>query len=181
MDLKKRKLNRLKGFDYSTSALYFITICVHNRICNFGEIVNCEMTNSEAGQIVLQQWEWLQNRYDYIFSHSFVLMPNHIHAILEITNENVGTGRDLSDQNEILNQRTGRDLSLQYKKIKPISEIIGAFKTTTSKKIHESGIVDFRWQRSFHDHIIRNKESYDSIYAYIMTNPQNWKKDVFYI
>ena len=139
------------------------------------------MTYNVVGQIVLQQWEWLQNRYDYVLSHSFVLMPNHIHAILEITNENVGTGRDLSNQNEILDQRTGLDLSLQNKKIKSISEIIGAFKTTSSKKIHEYGVVDFRWQRSFHDHIIRNKESYDSIYAYIMSNPQNWKKDVLYI
>lgn len=154
---------------------------MQNRICSFGEIINSEMTYNVVGQIVLQQWEWLQNRYDYVLSHSFVLMPNHIHAILEITNENVGTGRDLSNQNEILDQRTGLDLSLQNKKIKSISEIIGAFKTTSSKKIHEYGVVDFRWQRSFHDHIIRNKESYDSIYAYIMSNPQNWKKDVLYI
>lgn len=106
-------------------------------------------------------------------------MPNHIHSILEITNENVGTGRDLSFQNDIPNSGTGLDLSLQEEKIKSLSEIIGAFKTTTSKKIHEYGLGEFKWQRSFHDHIIRNLESYNTILHYINTNPQNWDEDVF--
>lgn len=54
MEYKNRKLNRLNGFDYSSNAIYFITICVHNRICSFGNIVNCEMINNDVGKIALQ-------------------------------------------------------------------------------------------------------------------------------
>jgi putative transposase len=179
MENKNRKLNRLKGFDYKSSSLYFITICVQNRICSFGEIVNGEMVYNDIGQIILHQWDWLLKRYDYLLSHAFVLMPNHVHSVIQITSKNVGTGRDLSNLKNIPNSGTGRDLSLQEQKIKSLSEIIGAFKTTTSKKVHEFGLVEFKWQRSFHDHIIRNLESYNTIIHYIKTNPKNWDKDVF--
>lgn len=56
---------------------------------------------------------------------------------------------------------------------------MGAYKTTTSKKIHLMGHNCVVWQRSFHDHIIRNTTYYDKIYAYIMTNPESWTNDVF--
>jgi REP element-mobilizing transposase RayT len=91
-----------------------------------------------------------------------VQMPNHIHGILEINRDFI--------------VRTGRDLSVQ-KKIKSLSELMGAYKTTTSKKIHVMGYPDFAWQRSFHDHIIRNTTSYEKIYAYILNNPKHWEED----
>jgi hypothetical protein len=71
--------------------------------------------------------------------------------------------------------RTGHDLSLR--KIKSLSELIGAFKTTSSKLIHQNGLPEFRWQRSFYDHIIRNEKSLDNIIQYIRNNPKNWQSD----
>ena len=84
-------------------------------------------------------------------------MSNHIHGIL------------------IINKRTGLDLSLH--KIKSLSSLIGAFKTTSSKLIHQNGLSDFAWQRSFHDHIIRNDKSLNKIRKYIINNPATWDND----
>ena len=164
----------MAGYDYSRDALYFVTSCVHDRIHAFGFVKNGKMILNDYGQIAKQQWYWLKQQYPYVILHSFVVMPNHIHGIIEINRSVVpaGTGRDAVG--------TGRDLSLQRYKIKSLSELMGAYKTTVSKKIHMSGNPDFSWQRSFHDHIIRDHGEYKRISAYIRDNPQQWREDQFY-
>ena len=57
---------------------------------------------------------------------------------------------------------------------------MGAYKTTTSKKIHLLGNTEFAWQRSFHDHVIRNEQSFEKISEYIHNNPLNWNEDKFH-
>ena len=178
---------RLKEFDYSDDGLYYVTICVQDHIKCLGCIKNDKMELNDFGKIVNRQFEWMQNQYPYIKIAEYIVMPDHIHAIIEINrnfiNENGGTGRDLSLQNpRDLSLQNPRDLSLQQPnilgnpqqiKIKPLPELVGAFKTTSSKKIHESGFTDFRWQRSYHDRIIRNKIQYTRISEYIRKNPEN--------
>ena len=100
------------------------------------------------GEIADQQWYWLAEQYPYIVLHEFIVMPNHIHGIIEI-NCKAMAGK-------------GRDLSLPPK-IKSLSELMGAYKTTASKYIHLKGYAEFAWQRSFHDHIIRDEKSYKRI------------------
>jgi putative transposase len=181
---RNRKPNRLKDYNYSNENLYFVTVCVNDRINCFGDIDNKgKMQINDYGVVANNQWEWLCKQFPYTFSHAFVVMPNHVHGILEINRGIVGTGRDLSEQNNnINNERTGHDLSLQEipQKIKSISELIGAYKTTTSKQIHLLGYSDFKWQRSFHDHIIRNESSYQKIVDYIQENPQKWENDKYF-
>ncbi len=101
--IKNCKLNRLKGYDYSLDNLYFITSCIQDRICCLGKIINGEMHTNIFGKIAEQQWHWLAKQYPYIILHAFVVMPNHIHGIIEINRKNgmftpVGAGRDLSLQ-----------------------------------------------------------------------------------
>lgn len=190
--MKQRKSNRLKGYDYSKDNLYFVTSCVHDMICCFGDIVvvvgtgrdlslhEPYMNLNEYGKIADKQWYWLGEQYPYIVLHEFIVMPNHIHGIIEINrNAFVGTGRDLSRNNDD-RKRTGHDLSLPQPKIKSLSELMGAYKTTTSKKIHLAGYAEFAWQRSFHDHIIRDEKSYERISNYIINNPNSWDQDKFY-
>jgi REP element-mobilizing transposase RayT len=107
-----------------------------------------------------------------------VVMPNHVHLIIGINDciDIVGTG-------EPRPVGTGRDLSLRgndfiiINKIKPISQLIGAFKTSSSKLIHKCGLEEFFWQRSFHDHIIGDDNEYDRIVDYILSNPSKWDED----
>lgn len=203
--MKTRKPNRLKGFDYAQDNLYFVTSCVHKMVCCFGDVVGTDRdlsctdlpytdlsnTNlprtdppgnvnkniteprimlNESGKIADRQWHWLGEQYPYIILHEFIVMPNHMHGIIEIKRKIVRTGRYMA----------GRDLPLSLPKIKSLSEIIGAYKMTVSKQIHLSGYTDFSWQRSFHDHIIRDQKSYERISNYILKNPKTWYDDKFF-
>lgn len=181
--LHHRKPNRLHGFNYAQDRLYFITSCVHDRVCIFGEVIANQMILNECGMIADRQWYWLENQYPYVRVHTHIVMPNHVHAIIEINRDlfpNVRTGRDQSI----------RDLSLHSEsniKIKSLSELIGAYKTTSSKQIHLIQTPDgsypyqsFCWQRSFHDRIIRNQKEYERIVTYIDQNPLSWSQDEFY-
>ena len=161
--IRRRKSNRLKNFDYSSSGWYFVTICTQNRECLFGNVIDNKMVLNKYGEIVQDQWLWLEKQYKYVEFDAFHIMPNHFHGILIIVNETNRVG-------------TGLDLSLQKKRLS-LSNIIGAFKTTSSKHIHQIGLNTFRWQRSFYDHIIRNKYSLFRIRQYIRDNPKNWSDD----
>jgi len=81
-----RKRLRLKDHDYSGSYSYFVTICVQDRINGFGEIVNNKMIMNDYGNIANRQFEWLKNQYPYIGIPVWIVMPNHIHAIVRIYN-----------------------------------------------------------------------------------------------
>ena len=188
--MKNRKPNRMIGFDYSKDAIYFVTSCCQNRIHHFGEVINGEMKLNQYGHIAHNQILWLETQYPYVELHNFVVMPSHIHLLFEINRNKistVGTGCNTSsvrtgrDTSSVL---TGRDLSLQDSqlsppKIKSISSLMGAYKTTSSKQIHLLGNHNFNWQRSFHDHIVRDERRYNNIFNYINDNPARWKKDVF--
>ena len=154
----ENKPNRLREYDYSTSGYYFITACTKKRIHYFGEIINARMVLNKCGEIIYKQWIWLGKQYDYIALDSFVIMPDHIHGIIYI-DSSVGMGRD----------------PYLRRKTKSLSELIGAFKTTSSKKIHNQGFHQFQWQQSFYDHIIRNEESLNVIREYIIENPLRWQ------
>ena len=81
--IHNRRSIRLKGYDYSRQGLYYITICVQNRLCLFGEIVNGEMILNDAGQMVEQWYFELENKYPDKKCHDLIVMPNHIHCIIE--------------------------------------------------------------------------------------------------
>ena len=182
--MKNRKRNRLKGYDYSRDNLYFVTNCVKGMVCCLGEIVSVAertgrdlsvrasdldknnsssshkiMVLNDNGAIVRERLLWLAIQYPYVVLHNYVVMPNHVHAILEIDSSR------------------GEDRSI---KIKSLSSLFGAFKTTSSKLIHQAGFLDFLGHRSFHDHIIRTDKSYHNISSYIDQNPSKWGSDKFF-
>jgi len=223
--LKNRRSIRLKGYDYSQSGAYFITICLHNRIDLFGSIVIPEpvgaglvpalmdndihentygamepvfggaveqssgatigqksgitmgqasgaiigqaqglplregwkssplMRLNEIGRMVVDQWQALSNRFDGIGVHEFVLMPDHIHGIVEIER--------LDCQNKVT-----------------LADIVGAFKSLTThayiQGVHQVSWRAFEkrlWQRNYWEHIIRNEQEYQAIVQYIRDNP----------
>ena len=149
--MEHRKHNRLPGYDYSQAGYYFVTVCTCNHNEWLGKIENDQMVLNGYGKIVKKQLLWLQEQYNYVQLDEFKVMPDHLHGILII----VGGGRDRPLQ-----------------KIKSLSELISAFKTTSSKLIHMAGLKDFRWQRSFYDHIIRNEKELAEIQEYIVNNPK---------
>ena len=131
--MKERKRNRKLGFDYSTEAIYFLTICCKNRIHHFGRIENKKMILNEYGEITNQQIQWLKQQYPYFILHNYIIMPNHVHILCEISNNQSRTDSSRAVQ------------KVPTTKIKSISELMGAFKTTSSKKIHLAGKNSFQW------------------------------------
>ena len=117
------------------------------------------MQLNSYGLIVEDRIKWLSEQYDYVEVHNYIVMPNHIHLIIEIDSLRV----------------RGKEI-----KIKSLSSLMGALKTTSSKLIHEKELLGFAWQRSFHDHIIRHDRAYQNISNYIDLNPRKWLEDTFF-
>lgn len=118
------------------------------------------MIPNNSGKIVMDKWIWLSEQYSYVVLDQYITMPNHFHGILAIVD----------------GDRNGRDRSLQ--KVKSISSLIGAFKTTSSKEIHLNSDKAFKWQKSFYDRIIRNEAELSNIQRYIFYNPLSWQNDI---
>ena len=157
MNLPKRKPTRLINYDYSGEGSYFITVCTHqkqNILCDIVGEGLCALPIiklTPIGEAVKESIKYIACNYDNISVDKFVIMPNHIHLL--ISNQTGGRG----------------DPPLQ------IYDIIGNFKSFTT---HRYGKI--LWQRSFHDHIIRNEGDYLKIWNYIDTNPQKWNEDCFF-
>ena len=82
-DIHHRRSIRLQGYDYASEGLYFITMCVQNRECLFGEIKNDEMILNDAGRMVEKWYRKTQDKFPDIVCHEMVIMPNHVHCIWE--------------------------------------------------------------------------------------------------
>ncbi len=114
------------------------------------------MILNEHGKIAEEQWLWLAGQYGYVKLDEFVIMPNHMHAILVIANDG-----DRRDNPRVVPTKIP---TIAYsRRHNLLSKSVNAFKTTTSKLIHQHGLKEFVWQRSFYDHVIRNDESLRSI------------------
>jgi putative transposase len=199
----KRRVNnmRIKGYDYSKDNMFFVTFNVSFKLMRkgvkgrlasrpnevsrpneascpksqntnqlpefhpqypyyFGTITEGKIQLNEYGKIVEEQWLWLGKQYPFVRLHTEVVMPDHFHGIIEIK-------RDL-----IKNHPEKEKI-----KIKSLPELMGAFKTTSSKKIRQSGFIDFDWHRSYYGTIIFDMPSYVNISEYIRNNPYKWKKN----
>jgi len=158
--LQRRKKNRVKDYDYSQSGAYFITICVKDKremLCKIPVGANCvRPVLLEYGQIAEREIAVLSETYSAIDVACHIIMPNHIHMINVINNEEQTGGRT------------------QFAPTN--SRVIKQFKGSISKKIGFS-----IWQKSFHDHIIRNEEDYTRIYDYIENNPITWEQDCHFV
>ena len=87
-----RRSIRLKGYDYSKAGMYFITICVKNRKCLFGDIKNGKLTLNDAGQMIEEWYRELENKFPDIKYHEMTVMPNHFHCIIENTGSPAESG-----------------------------------------------------------------------------------------
>lgn len=198
---------RAPFWDYSRAGAYFVTICTKNRFHYFGEITDGTMVVSPIGAIADVLWYETKHHAKNVKLGAFVVMPNHVHGIVQIISDEensssrtVGTRHALSLQQQIssdnssapISAETRHTLSLlpqqpespaqrrfQNQGKNSLSSIIGSYKSAVSKHAHRLGF-DFAWQSRFHDHIIRNEESYYRIMEYIVNNPKQWQEDTYF-
>ena len=167
--LPKRKNIRLQHYDYSECGAYFITICTKEKQKILSNIVgaihespeiNVKLT--ECGEFVEKYIQISKIRFN-VEINQYVIMPNHVHLIIEIVPNAV---------------RAIRESPLRSRST--ISQVVGFIKANSSKEIHKTDSNVDVWQRGFYDHIIRDKCDYEEISKYIHENPLKWEFDELY-
>ena len=152
--------NRLSHFDYSQPGYYFITICTKNHHPILRRGAQCAPAPlpplTSAGLAAERFLLEIPVHYPMISVDHYVVMPNHVHLILVITAGHIGTD--------------GRTVCAPT-----VSRVVRGWKEAVTKQIGVS-----IWQKSFHDHIIRNETDYLRIWNYIDTNPAKWREDCYY-
>jgi len=157
-----RKRTRAPGFDYRVPGPYFVTICAQDRRLFFGSAVEDGVQTTAAGEMVGALWRAAPDVSPGVVLDAFVVMPNHLHAILTLGSEAIENNPTLGD-------------------------VIKWFKTITTvtyaKGVTNDGWPRFRdrlWQQRSYDHIIRNEADLDRVRAYIEANPWEWSRDDLY-
>lgn len=179
-----RRSIRLKGYDYAQAGLYFITICTNHRQHIFGEVLNSQMILNAAGKMADECWQAIPKHFPNAILHEFVVMPNHVHGIIELTNL-VGAKNISPPQNISPHDPTGaKDISPRQAQFKSPSMTIGSvvrgYKIGVTKWCRNNTNIFNVWQRDYYEHIIRNEMAFQRIARYIINNPANWKDDKFY-
>lgn len=153
-NIHHRKSIRLKGYDYSQAGLYFITICVQDRLCLFGEIENGEMVWNDAGCNAHECWLQIPNHFPNVILHEYIVMPNHVHGIIELVGANNYSPETRANENG------AKYFSPLRSPSKTIGSIVGGYKIGVTKWFRENGIMDTIWQRNYWEHIIRDEQSH---------------------
>ena len=171
-NLPQRKHPRLEKYDYSSSGAYFITICTQNRKCILSRVVGRGLAPAASlpidrvddcieytkyGEIVKQQLLKLEERYSHLKIDWYVIMPNHIHAIIVLDNKTAGASPRPT-----------------------LTDIVCAYKSLTTAEAKRNGFVGKLFQDSFYEHIIRGVDDYRETVDYILNNPINWYYDELY-
>lgn len=181
---------RAKWHDYN-GGIYFVTICTDLKRHYFGEIHNAKFYPTELGKIVDTQIREIESHYADVAVWNYVVMPNHIHAIIS-----VGT-RFIASATPVVQNAGHKTHNANHGCLKPpkyseecedfhhnsrLASIVGAFKagvTRTARTRRIASLPSCIWQSRFHDHIIRNQYSLDNIMNYINNNVENWAQDCF--
>ena len=161
--MNKRKPNRIPEYDYSQIGAYFITICSSDMSHIFGRIVGAATCRpytllSNTGKIIENEINQISNIYDCVSVDCYIIMPNHIHMIISIVDRRPQVAPTIS---RVIKQFKGK-----------VTKLVGA---TCGRPLNTP-----IWQRSFHDHVIRNDRAYQKIWEYIENNPYTWVEDRYY-
>ena len=195
---------RAQWWDYGANGLYFVTICCHNRVCWFGDVVDGEMILSKIGEIAESEWlKTFDMRPDMnLWMGEYVVMPNHFHAIIGIGDNRYNTQRrdamhcvstsmnvdettdngetTTNNKNDTNNIQSSQPKNKFGPQSKNLASIIRGFKIGVTKNARQINPV-FKWQARYHDHIIRDEKSYCNISNYIENNPKKWDTDKFHM
>ena len=163
MELPKRKPIRLPDHDYSSPGAYFVTICTHDRRCILSRITVGEgrappaVTLSPIGQCVKEQLLSLPKRYPAVAIDHYMIMPNHVHMLVSFHPDSGGASPSPT-----------------------LFDVVRVLKSLSTRLSRDNlGNLPL-WQRSFHEHVIRNERDYREIWEYIDQNPANWAEDRYF-
>lgn len=181
----------MKGYDYSKLGLYFITICTHQKMPIFGDIESDKMVLNKVGQFVDDCWLDIPNHFPNVVLHEYVIMPNHVHGIIELHTIDGGIANGPPTENggdatvgveNFQPQQCTRNIlgqTNEFQKLIPksIGSIVKGFKIGVTKWCRNNTEIHIVLQRNYYDRIIRDESSYQRIIQYIRDNPAKWADD----
>lgn len=154
-----RKPNRAPDFDYRSPCSYFVTICVQGRCCLFGLVTDATMRNNAVGTMVANAWSSLPQVVPEVQLEAFAVMPNHVHGIIQLVH---GTSAERLHLGSVL-QTVKRLTTHQY-----VQGVLAEGWPRFDGRL---------WQRSYHDHILRDDRDMDRLREDIASNPARWSED----
>lgn len=188
-----RRSIRLPEYDYRSPGAYFVTTCTADRRCLFGAVENGRMRLNDYGRIVAEEWERTESVRDRVVIDTFVVMPNHTHGVIIITDPpDADSERELSSSTDGAGNTHGRGSSPMnpYHGEPPdrtfggaiagsLSTIMRQFKSMVTKRINrlrDTPGADV-WQRNFYERVVRDRDELNRIRRYIRQNPAQWHRD----
>jgi len=173
-DIHHRRSRRLKAYDYSHAGAYFVTICTYNRECTLGEIADGEMRLNDAGRMVQAVWDELPSHYAGIDTDAFIIMPNHIHAIIVIA-DMAPCDHSRKPVGALLAAPSPQG---RASPAPTLGDVMRVFKSLSAIRINRMMMrTGSFWQRNYYEHVIRGEDDLDRIQQYIMDNPVCWSED----
>jgi REP element-mobilizing transposase RayT len=187
-DKHARRSIRLRDYDYAQPGAYFVTLCIQNRECLLGEVVEGIMHVNDVGQIIQSVWDELPRHYPGVDIDAFVVMPNHVHGIIVLTAVGAAPRGRLDSKSAVGATPRGRPNEPgQPQGVAPtmsLMDVVHRFKSLTTAQYRHGTIrkgwrpfLGRLWQRNYYEHIIRNEEELHCIRQYIADNPMRWETD----
>jgi putative transposase len=194
-----RRSIRLRGYDYTRSGAYYITVCTHDRLPLFGDVVDGVMVPNSMGNVVHRCWDEIPDHMPMVVCDAFIVMPNHVHGIIVITDVAGSSGDNGSSdvggrggefaaptdpgQTDDPGETTApRRPPIAIMVKNSLGHIMQTFKAAVSRQAVRDGLMPRGtpiWQRGYYERIIRDGGEHDRIAQYIRDNPMNWKGDRF--
>ena len=174
---------RAKWHNYAMG-IYFVTICTHNRAHILGHISHDNITLSGIGLVAQQCILEIQQHHHSAELLNYVVMPNHIHIILKVEEQQSSSIKESANMG-CLHAPKHKEPCGDFHHNSKLGTIIGSFKAAVTRSLRTANIDAYQqktpiWQPRYHEHIIRDRESYDKIMAYIDNNVRTWQHDCFF-
>ena len=164
--MRDRRSMRLPEYDYTRGGVYFVTICTYRFASLFGRIVNGNVQLNGLGRLVEEEWRRTAEIRPSVDVDLFVVMPNHVHGLLRISDSQAECIPEVSTT---ISANSLGSIIAQFKSIV----------TKRSRSLANSPSLSI-WKRNYYDHIVRNERSLERIRNYIVENPSRWSEDRFY-
>lgn len=181
---ERRRSVRLRGYDYAAPGAYFVTICTYRHVPLFGEVVDGVMRHNTLGEAAHRCWQQIPRHAPTVVLDAFVIRPNHVHGIILIVDDAGGAGgRGVQLNAPMTDDNIFRPVDY-FSRISPrknsLGVIVRTYKAAVTRWCREHDYHEFRWQRSYHEHIIRHRRAPDRIRRYLAENPARWAADRYH-
>ena len=175
----RRRSVRLPGHGYA-GGVYFVTVCSHGRECLFGEVVEKAVVLSEAGVLVWEAWEALPDLFPLVHLDTFVVMPSHVHGIIEIWQDaNLNRRGVINHAPTPARRACGHGDGLMADPRTTLGKVVRACKARAIRPVNETrGTLGAKvWQRSHWERVLRNERELRLAREYVLQNPLRWHLD----